>query len=156
MLHHHRKNPHHTFMVVWILGGFAVLISGMLGYVMHRPEVAKAPVVETPSVTDVATSTVTVALHEHTPTIAGERLRIDEIVEDSRCPSDVTCIQAGTVRLSATVEGPNGTSSLALALGVPATTEHMVYTLTDVVPFPLASAPAHTDQYRFTMVMEKR
>lgn len=156
MLHHHDKKPHHTFMYLWLLGGVAVLISGMAGYVLNNPRTALAPEVEVPVVLpQTATTTLMLSLGEP-GAMPDSSIVIDRVTVDSRCPSDVQCIQAGTVELSATVTGPNGTSTLPLSLGVVSTTEHLQITLTDVVPTPLSTTPIDKSQYRFTLLVETR
>lgn len=46
-----------------------------------------------------------------------------KILEDSRCPIDVTCIQAGTVRLQAKLVSGLGTATQEFKLGQVVTTE---------------------------------
>ena len=45
------------------------------------------------------------------------------VLEDSRCPIDVVCIQAGTVRVQARIRGELGQSTATLELNQPTTTE---------------------------------
>ncbi len=79
-----------------------------------------------------------------------------EVLEDSRCPSDVQCIQAGTVRLRAQLISASGQSTMVFALGVPVTTEAEEITLTDVVPAPKAGVRISPEEYRFIFKIEKR
>ena len=134
-MHHHSKNT--TLMYLWLLSGVAVLMRGMAGYVLNNPRTALAPEVEVPVVLpQTATTTLMLSLGEP-GAMPDSSIVIDRVTVDSRCPSDVQCIQAGTVELSATVMGPNGTSTLPLSLGVVSTTEHLQITLTDIVPTTL-------------------
>ncbi len=58
MLAHHDKNPHHTFMYVWIVGALAVLFAGMIGYSLQHPRTVLAPAVETVGTTTPSVPTV--------------------------------------------------------------------------------------------------
>lgn len=57
-----------------------------------------------------------------------------QIIEDSRCPVDVTCVQAGTVRVRAQIISSAGQSDTIFRLGYPATTEAEQIELVDVWP----------------------
>jgi hypothetical protein len=80
------------------------------------------------------------------------------VLEDSRCPADVECIQAGTVRARVTLAGGLGLGeyNATLALGTPLTTEAEQVTLTAVAPERRAGAALKTSDYRFTFTVEKR
>src|SRR3569623_204906 len=62
-----------------------------------------------------------------------------EVLEDSRCPAGVQCIQAGTVRVSAQVVSASGTATMTLALNKPVTTEAQTITLIHVTPLKTTS-----------------
>lgn len=81
-----------------------------------------------------------------------------EVLEDSRCPSDVVCIQAGQVRLNLRTVDGMGTSTMPITLGAdePITTETASIWLTEVTPYPKASAPTEDQSYLFTFRVEKR
>ena len=84
------------------------------------------------------------------------RIRPLRIVEDSRCPSDVTCIQAGTVRVELETVSGLGTSTDVLALGATLTTEAEAVTLSDVTPAANSQRAISSDDYRLTFSVEKR
>lgn len=63
------------------------------------------------------------------------------VVEDSRCPQGVACIQAGTVRITAEVDG----SRTELALGRPVGR----VTLVEVYPTRRKDTTYYPDEYRF-------
>ncbi|MEA3017163.1 MAG: hypothetical protein QOI38_1885 [Sphingomonadales bacterium] len=50
--------------------------------------------------------------------LRGVRVRVLRVVEDSRCPASVQCVQAGTVRLAARLSDERGTREVMLSLGV--------------------------------------
>ena len=78
------------------------------------------------------------------------------IVEDSRCPVDVQCIQAGTVRVSVRIVSGLGTSTSTFKLGQAITTEAESITLTAVVPQKTSTVTIKNAEYRFTFEVAKR
>lgn len=79
-----------------------------------------------------------------------------EVLEDSRCPVDVTCIQAGTVRLRATLESGLGSAEQEFTLGEPVTTEVEEVTLVQVDPAPLSTESVGPQDYVFYFEIKKR
>jgi hypothetical protein len=80
-----------------------------------------------------------------------------EVIEDSRCPIDVECIQAGTVRVRTLLTSGLGTANQIFELGQTITTEAEMVTLIAVSPQPNSTEPAiESDDYRFTFEIEKR
>lgn len=113
------------------------------------------PVTTTPSPTIHAYGTVTLALGE---TVRFSNITITplSIVEDSRCPIDVQCIQAGTVRVSVRVVSSAGQSTQTLTLNKEFTTEAESITLTNVTPTKRSTVTTEAGQYRLTFDVEKR
>jgi hypothetical protein len=81
-----------------------------------------------------------------------------EVLEDSRCPSDVQCIQAGTVRLKASLAGGLGLGlyNATLTLGKPLTTEAETITLVSVTPGKVSTHQISPTEYVFTFTITKR
>ncbi len=79
-----------------------------------------------------------------------------EVVEDSRCPTGVYCIQAGTVRIKATVESGLGKSTMTFTLGTPVTTEAETIILSDVQPFKTQSHTIAQNEYKISFTVEKK
>lgn len=79
-----------------------------------------------------------------------------EVMSDSRCPKDVQCIWAGTVKVRTKVESGLGTSEMVLELGIPATTEAEEITLTEVTPGKVSTETIPVSSYRFTFEVKKR
>lgn len=79
-----------------------------------------------------------------------------KVLEDSRCPIDVTCIQAGTVRVQARLS--NGTSHVVqeFKLGQPVTTETEIITLIRVTPLAKAGVKIQNGEYSFQFKVTKR
>lgn len=79
------------------------------------------------------------------------------IVEDSRCPSDVTCIQAGTVRVKIKILSGLGTSEMIATLnGTPITTEAEQIELEEVTPYPNSKIKINASDYVFKFKISKR
>ena len=78
------------------------------------------------------------------------------VVEDSRCPVDVVCIQAGTVRVKTRIISGLGTSDMTLTLGTPITTEAEEVTLVSVSPAPYSTVTISPNAYVFTFSIKKR
>lgn len=107
-----------------------------------------------------ATSTIGVALVETTINQEAGALDVKiiptEVVEDSRCPQDVQCIQAGTVRVRAKLTSGLGTANQVFTLNTPITTEAEEVTLVAVKPNTKAGATIPSGDYRFTFRITKR
>lgn len=78
------------------------------------------------------------------------------VIEDSRCPKDVQCIQAGTVRVSVKLESGLGTSVQTFTVGQTITTETEAITLTSVQPEKISTKTILPADYRFTFTVSKR
>lgn len=122
------------------------------GFVITRYEENPQAEAEAPAV---ATTTATVALKE-TASIGDLALTPISVEEDSRCPTDVQCIQAGTVRVLVHVASAMGESDMTLTLGKPATTEAETVTLTAVAPEKVSTKPTEDAAYRFTFEVSHR
>lgn len=72
------------------------------------------------------------------------------ILEDSRCPVDVTCIQAGTVRVQAKVNVNQNMTTTAFKLGEPVTVGGETITLVEVLPVKNTKKPVVYADYQFT------
>jgi hypothetical protein len=75
------------------------------------------------------------------------------VLEDSRCPADVMCIQAGTAKILVRVQrGRTGTDRI-VGLGRPADVGGAWLHLGAVCPYPLASRPVAREDYRMVFVL---
>lgn len=101
----------------------------------------------------------------------GERLRarIDErvslgdvavtplaVLEDSRCALDVTCVQAGTVRVRVLLESGLGVAEQEFELSRPITTEAELVELVAVAPTPESTTEIAAQDYVFTFSVRIR
>lgn len=73
-----------------------------------------------------------------------------QVIEDSRCPTDVQCIQAGTVRVKVKLEGPGGTQIETMTIGSPVSFGNKHVTLMSVAPAKNSKTPITSASYRFT------
>ncbi len=78
-----------------------------------------------------------------------------QVVEDSRCPTDVQCIQAGTVRVKATLSGELGAYTATLELNKPLVNEEVSITLVSVLPNKLSTHQTDASEYRFVFEVKK-
>lgn len=170
--------PHHTFMYVWVAGGVLVLATLLVAYMASHPapgapacqedalvcpdgttlyrEAPACAFPACPTVSEVETNTsFSVPLGESVKAL-GVSVRPLEVLEDSRCPTDVTCIQAGTVRVRALVVSARGTGEEVFSLGSAIVAEDVVVTLTDVWPLPEAGVATDPDSYTFAFTIEKQ
>jgi hypothetical protein len=69
--------------------------------------------------------------------VDGPKVRPDRVVEDSRCPADVQCIQAGRLIVKVTVIGGGWSKQVDLTLGIPVPVADGMLTLIDATPVPV-------------------
>ncbi|UYK65057.1 hypothetical protein NG831_12460 [Xanthomonas sacchari] len=81
--------------------------------------------------------------------VDGPRVRPDRVMEDSRCPADVQCIQAGRLVVRTTVLGGGWSKEMDLTLGVPVPVADGMLTLVDATPVPIASETAASARFTF-------
>jgi hypothetical protein len=91
-----------------------------------------------------------------TADVAGAAIgvRFESVVNDSRCPGDATCIQAGsaTVRISVLPNGGGLVSYDVNTLNLPPTRHgDVTITLENLAPYPFASRPTAPSDYRATL-----
>lgn len=78
------------------------------------------------------------------------------IIEDSRCPVDVTCIQQGTTRVLAKVTNDAGEKEYVLPLDVPVTVDTRTVTLIRVMPVTRSQYQILATEYRFIFKVSER
>lgn len=81
--------------------------------------------------------------------VDGPTVRPDWVIEDSRCPADVQCIQAGRLVIRSTVLGGGWSKEIDLTLGVPVPVADGMLTLIDATPVPVAGETSRSAA-RFT------
>ncbi|GGE94152.1 hypothetical protein [Sphingomonas prati] len=80
--------------------------------------------------------------------VGGPRVRVDRIIEDSRCPVDTQCVWAGRLIVRATVLGGTSSRQVDLTLGEPVAIADGKLTLVAAVPDRSTGQRANA-QYRF-------
>lgn len=84
----------------------------------------------------------------------GPRVRPDRVIEDSRCPSDVSCVTAGRLIVRATVFGGGWSKQVDLTLGEPIPVADGLLTLTEAVPSRIAGQSIKSTSYRFAFLFQ--
>jgi len=84
------------------------------------------------------------------------RIRPLLVSEDSRCPSDVDCVQAGTVRVELETVSGMGTSTDTLSLDSFLTTEAEMVTFMDAKPMASSQKEIPQNEYQLVFMVEKR
>lgn len=159
--------------IIIILG--AVILFALLANMPAREVMEENLPVENnePVITDVVeddnipatTTTTTVTTTPSSPTTVTARLgqkvtlngvtgTVTEVLEDSRCPSDVQCIQAGTVRIKVNMTYGALSQNATLTLNQPLTMSGRSITLTDVKPYPVSGTPIASSDYVFTLLVK--
>jgi hypothetical protein len=84
----------------------------------------------------------------------------DEVIEDSRCPTGVTCIWAGDAVVKISIKAANGKpGAYTLHTNSPERqAEHDGYRveLMTVTPYPKGDAPIRREDYRITLLVERK
>ena len=120
-------------------------------------EFAACPAVSTTTNSGATSSPTTVDAKINKKVAAGSlSLTVQEVVEDSRCPTDVQCIQAGTVRVKVLLASGLGEGSITMTLNTPITTEAEEITLMSVAPTKLSTHQITPTEYTFTFKIVKR
>ena len=86
-------------------------------------------------------------------TVSGLRIRPIEVVEDSRCPSQVQCVQAGRLIVRARMNGDGWTQVRDFELGVFQAVDRYRVTLISAEPPRAAPGPIDPSTYRFTFAV---
>ena len=163
-------------IVIAALGGLVLALIGFYAFKMQKPQGGVACTLEAklcpdgsavgrtgpncefapcPSTNTTGTTTVTLQINQ-SQTVFGTTLTTPVVVEESRCPSDVTCIQAGRVRVVLNIQSPSGNSHNELEVGKSVTTEDLTITLNEVTPYPISTRIIEEREYRFIFTVSKR
>ena len=88
-------------------------------------------------------------------TVAANGLRITPLTvhEDSRCPADAICVQAGTLRLEARLEAEVVAAHRVLVIDQPSSLAGRQVELVAGCPYPFASQPAPPAQRVFVFAV---
>jgi hypothetical protein len=85
----------------------------------------------------------------------------DALIEDSRCPTGVTCIREGDAAVRIRIEKPGASASTyTLHTGGPggrdATDGDVIVRLVDVKPYPAGDSRPRPDEYRVTLLILRK
>ncbi len=116
-------------------------------------EFAACPAASSTSVTP-ANASLTLAPGEK-GTVDTVTVTFNSVIGDSRCPTDVNCIQAGTVTVSATVSDAAHTETHNLSLGgTPLNFDGHLILVTSVSPDRSSKTTIANADYRVTFLVE--
>lgn len=88
--------------------------------------------------------------------LGGRTIAPLEIIEDSRCPANVRCIQAGTVRLKVKVQKRRASSEAIVGLDQPVQLQKAWLHLVGVCPARVVPDVLSASDYRFTFAITDR
>ncbi len=157
---------------------FALLVIGGVGayFILHNanrviPSVAIITASSTPETTTATSSVETATPPASTQPIrayglitlpiggsvmyGAGKLQITNLAEDSRCPTDVNCIQAGTIKVGVQVSSGNNPIEGFLQLGNTTTIGALSITLEAVSPIKTTKVTLQPKDYQFTIRVEK-
>lgn len=77
------------------------------------------------------------------------------VLEDSRCPTDVVCIQAGTVRANMRISDEIETMEKIMALGESVSFGNIDIVFDRVAPAPVSTREIEQSDYRFSFIIKK-
>lgn len=134
---------------VWSLAGVLVVLVLLAGCIARPGEVRAS-----------LGSEFTLAIGK-TASVAGENLKVRFIgvTEDSRCPANVVCIQAGRAVMTLQVNDRDTAETLSLVEPGRSTPEvtYQDYTLTfHLEPYPVAGVEVLPDQYRLFLRIDRK
>lgn len=142
----------HTTRIILIV--LAVLVVAALAWFMNPPRTT-IPVGPTPQTGGGDENGTVEAGLGQTVSVAGVTITPTQVLEDSRCPTDVQCIQAGTVRLQVSVVNGGKKSEQVLTLGEPVAVDKVVVTLVSVTPAKVSTVTLHDADYHFEFSIKK-
>ena len=92
---------------------------------------------------------------------AGMTLSFASVTQDSRCPSDVTCVQAGSATVALTVVRTDGRrDELRLPIGgdgeFTARSPDFAITVSNLLPYPVSTSPIAPADYQVTVTVRAR
>jgi hypothetical protein len=83
-----------------------------------------------------------------TKVINGVNITFNKVVEDSRCPSDVQCIQAGRLVANVTLKSDTDTETFNMILGTSKAFDSYTVRFVDALPAPVSTVPQASRNYR--------
>lgn len=103
--------------------------------------------------TDADATVGTVGLGE-TALIGRVRITLEEITQDSRCPIDAVCIQAGSVTARVTLQSDTDKETVSMEEQKPVPFDIFSVSILSVAPARMASEPFDETAYRITFKVE--
>ena len=149
------KNKLHAFFALMIVG---VIAAAALGFATRShwnwKPLPPGDVTGIPSpATSTAATKITMELYKKS-VVLGTTFEPWAVLEDSRCPIDVNCIQAGKVTVAVHIAaGSEGTISAQFQPGKTISTKTLKITLDEVLPAKTAGHKIADGEYRFAFTI---
>lgn len=126
------------------------------------------PISGTTELSGVATATTTTGVKNTSITTSNTYLKIGQrslingvsitpskVTYDSRCPKDVTCVQAGTVELGVLLESGSLSQNVIIVLNKATVFAGKQIILTSVTPSKISTKTIKESDYRFVITVKK-
>lgn len=121
--------------------------------VVTNPVPVKKPTVKPSATTTVATTNYAIGINER-KLMGGIFVSPLHVTLDSRCPTDVKCIQAGTVDVNVLLQNGNISQNYILSVGKPLTFTGKQVTLVEVRPTRLSTKSITDADYTFVFTVK--
>lgn len=135
-------------VVIILIVGFMFAFSA---YEKNKAEKVSAPVPADPAHEEPSPTARTTTGIGGSVTIGQITVSPKRLVEDSRCPKSVQCIQAGRVVIEADVTGPGVKQTILLASDKATTLGRYIISLVTIAPEKLDSKTIPDSDYAFTI-----
>lgn len=89
-----------------------------------------------------------------TKTVNGVEITVNKIVEESRCPQDVVCIQAGRFVASVTLSTAISHGQHNIGTDKPQVFGDKSVSITNAIPFPVSTKSVDPEDYRITFKVQ--
>jgi hypothetical protein len=132
------RNPIITSLVI-------IIALAIIGAALYYSGVFSPAPASAPDTASGGSGSVTLALGK-TGVADGASIAPLEVLNDSRCPTDVLCIQAGTISVRTSVNGAN----YDLTLGESIQAGDRSVTLVEAAPAPISKSQIKPGEYRLT------
>lgn len=139
-----------------ILLGVAIAILAIVGvtYATKTQKPVPAPITPAETIPEKDNEQLEAKINQ-TISAFGIQITPLEVLEDSRCPADVQCIQAGTVRLKMLLKSGENEINATFTLNEPVSTDTATVTLVNVEPGKISTVTALPADYRFFFKVAK-
>lgn len=126
----------------------ALIAVGALGWALFKNDILPLPITDGTPNENLVVPAGPIKIGESV-TLSGVTITPLSVTEESRCPIDYRCIQAGTVKVSTRIKSSSASVTQEIELNKPATVGENIITLTSVTPYPKGGTSIAPSDYRF-------